>query len=76
MKHGVYSRPIIFVKSPRSRNSRNKGHANNTGFTVASSQSSASNKNIHKWTWRVEWQVRLGGAGRRLEAVFWQLHHV
>jgi len=29
-----YSRPIIFAKSPRLRNSWNKGHAKNTGFTV------------------------------------------
>jgi len=30
----MYLRPVIFANSSGSRNSRNKGHAKNTGFTV------------------------------------------
>ena len=30
----IYPWPIIFVKSPRSQNLQNKGHANNTGFPI------------------------------------------
>jgi len=35
-----YSRPVIFANLRRSRNSRNKGHANISGFTVCTLQKS------------------------------------